>query len=254
VHNKPFIFITGAPRSGTSLVTKVIGAHSDIAMVMENIFENRKRHWSQAAFWNDINTLKKQVFSFYGQFDESIIGNKVCTPDVWSEDDIIRFCSIFNTVKIIFVVRDPRAVVVSRYKREDYSKVYNEAAKENMVLDFSNRSRTYLSSWIISLRTYYKLCETFPNDVSLVYYDDLVKEPDNQIRRLFKNINVEYRNEISNWYKIPHYNAIGKKVTDLKYPDQKIFIKKIEEDELPSDYQLTKDEEKMQELFYNRSL
>lgn len=52
--DKPLIFITGAPRSGTSMITKVIGAHPDTAILMENIFGNRRRHWTKAEFWNSL--------------------------------------------------------------------------------------------------------------------------------------------------------------------------------------------------------
>jgi hypothetical protein len=40
VFKKNMIFITGAPRSGTSLVTKILDSHPEHAIVMEDIFIN----------------------------------------------------------------------------------------------------------------------------------------------------------------------------------------------------------------------
>jgi hypothetical protein len=236
VFDKPFIFITGAPRSGTSLVTKIIGAHPDVAMIMENIFGNRRRHWQKAEFWNDKDKLRRRVFEFYEKFEEPILGNKVCAPDVWSFDDIDLFCSLFSSVKIVFVIRDPRAVIISRYKREDLDKVYNISAQENMSLDFSSRTNTYISSWIQSIEIYTKLKSIHGNNVFIVYYDSLVEEGESYMQLICKNLDLEFKDEVRTWYKLPHYNANGLKVDNLKYVDGEIFNKEIISEDLPKDF------------------
>ena len=81
--NRMGVFVTGAPRSGTSMLTKVIDAHPDVAILMENIFQNRRRHWIKADFWNSPHTLKEEVSKVFSKLNEPVIGNKVCTPDVW---------------------------------------------------------------------------------------------------------------------------------------------------------------------------
>ena len=74
------IFITGSPRSGTSLVTKVLDSHKDIALLMENNFGNRRRHWSMPQEWSSSKLLSKKVGQVYKDIQEPIIGNKVCSP------------------------------------------------------------------------------------------------------------------------------------------------------------------------------
>ena len=96
---KPFVFITGAPRSGTSVLIKIIDAHPDIAILMENTFGNRRRHWKRVDYWNSSTHLKKEVGKIYSKFNESVIGNKVCTPDVWFVEDIHFFCKLFKNRK-----------------------------------------------------------------------------------------------------------------------------------------------------------
>jgi len=253
VFKKPFIFVTGTPRSGTSLITKIIDAHPDIAMIMENIFGNRRRHWQRAPFWEDQNALRHVVYEFYKKFQEPILGNKVCTPDVWSAEDTVQFCSLFENFKIITVVRDPRAVVISRHNREEISH-FNELAKKNLLLDFSCKTRTYLSSWRQCLETQSKLKEFFNNRVTILYYEDLCKYPDIKIKELFDFLGVKYHNDVMRWNKIPHYNSAGKKAFDLKYKDKAIFSELIKVDQVPYDYNLSGIEEAWFKLYEKREL
>ncbi len=254
VFNKDFIFITGAPRSGTSMITKIIGAHPDIAMVMENIFENRRRHWQRPDFWNRHEELQKKVFEFYIKFNEPILGNKVCTPDVWLYEDIISFCSLFNRLKILFVIRDPKAVVISRHKRENHDVHFNDLAKTHLNLDFSARTRTFLSSWSESILIYEKLKTAYPTFVRIVYYDDLVRNFEPGVNGIFDFLELKFVQEINDWYKIPHYNANGVKVSDLKYTDTRVFSKDINIDELPRDFIMYRNEILHYEKFLLRQL
>jgi hypothetical protein len=254
VFDKPFIFVTGTPRSGTSLVTKIIGAHPDVAMIMENILGNRRRHWQKADFWDNKEQLQIEVFNFYRQFNEPILGNKVCTPDVWLFNDIIDFCSLFHNVKILFIIRDPKAVIVSRHKRENHDVHFNKLAKTKLPLDFTNRTRAFISSWSESISVYERLKTIFTSNVQIVYYDDLVKDFETNARDVFKFLEVKFVPEILDWYKTPHYNASGVKVSDLKYTDTTVFSKQVNLDELPIDFVMNRHEILNFEKFLLRKL
>ncbi len=254
VFDKPFIFITGAPRSGTSLLTKIIGAHPEIAMIMENIFGNRRRHWKRADYWNDQNKLSNVVSEFYKNFNEPILGNKVCTPDVWSSEDIIYFCSLFKTVKILFIIRDPKAIVLSRHKRENHNLHFNELSKSKLNLDFSNQTRTFISSWAESIAVYQKLKKLYSSNISIIYYDDVVNDFENNIKKTFDILDIQFDNKIYDWHKIPHYNAKGIKTIDLKYIDTQVFSKGININELPADFIMNREEILYYEKFLLRQL
>jgi len=236
VFNKPFIFVSGAPRSGTSLITKIIDAHPDVALVKENIFDNRRRHWRMAEYRNDMNLLKKKITDFYENFNEPIIGNKVCTPDVWFLNDILRFCSFFKNCKIIFVVRDPRAVVISRYNRAVYSREFNMQARQKFPFDFQQRTATYLKLWKDSISVYHSLKKKYQNHIQIIYYDDFCKNPD--VKSIFNFLEINYHPDIDKWHLKPHYNAKGELIKDLKYSDNKISYTSINSDDLPSDFSL----------------
>lgn len=216
------MFITGTPRSGTSMLTKIIDAHPDVAILMENIFENRRRHWTRAKFWDDENKFKAEINKIYSNLEEPIIGNKVITPDVWSIDDIIKFCNVFRSSKVIWIVRDPLKVFESRYKREDFAKEYNEIAKKNLHFDFSHRTFVYASSWRQNIENYYRLVDLKKDDVILVYYDDLILNFENYIKDVFSQINIEFHENVLKWNTLAHYNHNGKLVKNLKYPDKPV--------------------------------
>ncbi len=232
---KPLIFITGTPRSGTSLVTKVVDTHPNIACLMENIFGNRRRHWKKAKFWNSTTKLKKKVAKAYSKLKEPIVGNKVATPDVWAADDINLFCSLFKDFKIVFVIRDPVAVSLSRFKRENYQREYNKKAKKNSLLNFKSRALTYISSWRQNIENYRKLKEAHPSKVYLLYYEDFCENFEKEVKSLCKFLDIPFAKEMKNWHKYPHHDKRGKLKRNLKYPDKPIFVKKINYDKAPKE-------------------
>jgi hypothetical protein len=206
------------------MLTKVIDAHPDIVVLMENNFGNCRRLWEKTGSWDKSETLGKEVESMYSHLEQPVIGNKVCTPDVWSAGDINMFCRLFKDFRILFLVRDPMEVALSRFEREtDYSAVYSEAGRENILLDFESRFHTYISSWRQSIENYWKLRETFKDKVKIVYYEDLCNRFKKQIIKIFKFLDVEFSDQVLEWYKYPHVNSKGNLVRDLKYKDAPVF-------------------------------
>lgn len=227
--DKPYIFITGAPRSGTSMLTKVIDSHPDIGIFMENIFGLRRRHWQFPEFWNNEEELFKVVQSEYSKIKEPIVGNKVCTPDVWNTDEILKMASFFSTTKVVFIVRNPIDVINSRFKRDNETE-YNNLAKKYLCLDWQEKNYTTLSSWRQSIEVYWKLKEYYQKDIYLVYYDDFVISFEEEVKKLFDFFNIDFHENILSWYEQEHYDAKGNLKKDLKYKDQK--VKKIQNHEI----------------------
>jgi len=227
--DKPYIFITGAPRSGTSMLTKVIDAHPDIGIFMENIFGLRRRHWQFPEFWNSEEELFKIVQSEYAKLKEPIVGNKVCTPDVWNTDEILKMASFFSSTKVVFIVRDPIDVIKSRLKRDDETE-YNDLAKNYLCLDWKEKNFTSLSSWRQSIEVYWKLKEYYQNNIYLIYYDDFVVSFKEEVMKLFKFLNVNFHDNIIAWHEQEHYDAKGRLKKDLKYKDEKVKTVRSQEE------------------------
>ena len=170
---KPYIFITGAPRSGTSMITKIIDSHPDVGIFMENIFGLRRRHWTFPDYWHNDTELFQIVNESYNKLIEPVVGNKVCTPDIWNTDEILRMCCFFASNKLIFVVRNPVDVINSRLNRERIDH-YSDLAVRFLCLDWRNKYYTYISSWRQSIDVYWKLRDTLQEKIKLIYYDDFV--------------------------------------------------------------------------------
>jgi hypothetical protein len=231
--DRPLIFVSGPPRSGTSLVTKVIDAHPDVAVLMENIFSNRRRHWQRAGFWNSPQTLGYEVTKVFRKLKEPIVGNKVCTPDVWSADDINMFCHLFSDFKIVFMVRDPVQTALSRLNRENLALHFNDEARRHMLLNFQSIYLTFISSWRQSIETYWKFRDRYPDKVYFIYYEDFCADFEHQAQMLCQFLGVPFSEDVINWHELPHHDANGDLKADLKYPDQKIFLKNPVEQEIP---------------------
>ncbi len=213
------IFITGSPRSGTSLVTKVLDSHKDIALLMENNFGNRRRHWSMPQEWSSSKLLSKKVGQVYKDIQEPIIGNKVCSPDVWWIEDILMFCNMFKNFKIIFIIRDPRDVVLSRYFRENYDEEFNELGRRNILLDFRSQLLTYTSSWRQSIEIYRRLRDAAPSKIICVYYENFIQNFELECQRLIDFIGIPFDKNMLEWDKYPHHDKLGNLKHNMKYND-----------------------------------
>jgi hypothetical protein len=224
--NRPLIFVTGAPRSGTSMMAKVIDAHPRVALLMENPFGLRRRLCQEAACWQSDEALAAEVAAVYDRLPEPVVGNKVVTPDAWDAADIARFCGLFSEARIVYMVRDPREVLASRWRREpaDFLEIFSHEARERLPLDFTSRSHTYASSWRRSLDNYRALRDAFPGAVRLVYYEDFCADFANQSRELQAFLGLDADDAVAQWQTVPHHDANGYLSRDLKYPDRPVAL------------------------------
>lgn len=224
VFSKRFVFITGTPRSGTSMITKVIDAHPEVAILMENILGNRRRHGDMAEFWHSTDLLRSIVIKEFESLSEPIIGDKVCTPDVWLPEDIAQICRLFENFKIIFIVRNPINVAMSRLKRADYDEEFNSLGRKTLLLNFESRCKAYMSSWRQSVEAYWKLKDAFGSRVYIIYYEDFCSDFESHLLDLCQFLEIPFSDQMLKWYELPHHSADGTMVKDLKYTDEPVFV------------------------------
>ena len=97
-----------------------------------------------------------------------------------------RFTDLNNTAGVIHIVRDPRNVVSSLKNHFSLNNI-NDA--KNFILAKNNwvygKDTGVLPTFISSWKMHYLSWKTFPNNYLLIKYEDLLKNPMNEIKKIY---------------------------------------------------------------------
>jgi hypothetical protein len=202
---KRFIFVGGAPRSGTTLVKNMIETHPDISGGPEFLHLNdiitlrNKLHSSIAKKWINLYCSKVDVDNFTAQLIENLLlpfANKYpskyyCEKTPQNVLVFKELIALFPEARFIHVVRDPRAIISSMLK-------VGERAK-NIGIN-SPKFTLHLNEAI----KYTERCLTLgleaaneePEKVKNVIYEKLVTDPKNETIKICRFLDIEYFNEM----------------------------------------------------------
>ncbi len=201
------IFVGGAPRSGTTLVQRILSAHSLIyggpefdllpeIVKLRNIFLEKIEAGRIDSYLNNDEAdevIRQFVMAIFRkkigrENNKKYISEK--TPfNITVFPELIR---IFPRSHFIFVMRDPRAIVASlmevgmkyrRDKREPPEFARNTLFAIEHINEFWARGGQTLAS---------------SDRVHVVYYEDVVLSPEATIRGLMQNIGLPYEVQITN--------------------------------------------------------
>ncbi len=225
------IFIIGVGRSGTTLMQSMLHAHRDIAFTPETHFV--RRYLARPAMHRLIRTGHSETFLKIIREDSDLnrLGfdfaeivsalkkeNALSLPafyryllDKWRQtkqcpyigDKDPKNIEYLNTIYdffpgafIIHVIRDPRAVVLSRMNAE-WSKrrsFLSHVVVYNLQLQKGRREGRRL----------------FGNRYMEVVYEDLVTKPEEECRRLCRWLSIQYDPEMLNFHKTSHQIIKGR--------------------------------------------
>ena len=137
------------------------------------------------------------------------------------------FTNIENTLGVIYVVRDPRAVVTSvlhHFQKKNYNEAKDFIFESNQIMGISSNKKketyrdmeikTLISSW----KNHYNSWKSFPNNNLLIKYEDLVKDPFTEFGKLEKYLSNILQIKFDN-------NKIEKCINNNSFDN----LKKIEE-------------------------
>jgi len=147
--------------------------------------------------------------------DKSILGEK--TPShVFHVTSLLEW---FPKAKVIHIIRDPRAVLVSQLNRK---RGFVVKRYENSLMKYFNPLFVLLevihvtAVWLRGASLHFKYEELYPQNYYLVRYEDLIRKPDNTIRQLCDYLGITFRQEMLK------QNTIGSSFTE-KYEGEDGF-------------------------------
>lgn len=193
--DKP-IFIVGMPRSGTSLVERIISTHSNVfaAGELDYFFKlGTKDLISEASnfLYKKLESYPKEIFKNIGDTYLKQISNlsnesKHITDKLPFNMLLIGLIkTVFPKAVIIHCNRDPIDNCLSIYKKNFTTDNYRFAYNLETLGKFHNLYRSLMQHWE----------RIFPDSVYQVHYEQLVSNPDEEIKKLIKACGLEWQEE-----------------------------------------------------------
>lgn len=197
--NKP-IFIVGMPRSGTTLVEKIIASHADVygAGELDYIFTLGTRLFLKESLhyqFGPLDTYPKQAFELFGKTYLEKIGllDQQCSrltdkmPFNMMMIGLIKIA--LPNAKIIHCVRDARDTCLSLYKQNFTTGNYRFAYDLRTVAQFHKQYQLLMQHWH----------EVMPGEIYDVGYEALTHDPDTEIRKLLAACDLDWQDDCLNF-------------------------------------------------------
>ncbi len=222
-HKEP-IFITASPRSGTTLLLSILGAHPNIFAIPEQTYAFDR--------WRKV---KNRAYSYFPYRIDRIYRHFLfhgvdCAADRWLEktprhvEHIEKIVDYFEgKVKIIHLIRDGRDVIVSKHPKHRPNEYWVTPKRwlKSVKYAWTLRDEPYLYT---------------------VFYEDLVHDHQPYIQEICDFIDEPYTDELKNWIKktnvkqSKHWKDSAKPVNTRaigkwKKPEHKGRIEKFMQDE-----------------------
>lgn len=226
------VFITGCPRSGTTMLASMIGSGEDCIATPEsdffvdNIYKNLSKYNSDQSksdlieYFNknyrfkqwsinpkDIQNIPNKInFSNYGEVIENTVSLYAEKHASIKTENLVRIDhtpssikyfdalnNLFPNAKYIFILRDPRAVFAS-VKSLDWG--------ANTPLKLGEIWNEYVGLFLAIKRM-------FPKQIHLIKYENILTNAEAEIQKACDFINIEYNDSLllGHGFKIPGYTA-----------------------------------------------
>lgn len=208
-----FIFVGGAPRSGTTLVQNMLDSHPDILggpefiHIPDIISLRNKLRASITAGWIDLfcsyadvdfhisALINSFLLPFADKYGCKFISEK--TPgNIRVFSDLI---SLFPGSRFIHVVRDPRAIVASILQvgvRAGQKGINTASFTANLPAAISHTKKCFQSGFFAST--------VAPERVLTVAYEQLVREPEAETKKMCEFLEIEWCSQMTKPADIRH--------------------------------------------------
>ncbi|SMX46341.1 tetratricopeptide repeat-containing sulfotransferase family protein [Actibacterium lipolyticum] len=193
------IFVTGMPRSGTTLVEQILASHSEVGGGGElGYFAGEVlRHMKAEDGFRAFNEVPEAIFKEIGEGEEERL-KALCPDTKRATDKAIQTYMVMGAIKkalpnakIVLVRRDPRDTLLSIYKN-----MFAEGTHR-----YSNNQR--------DLGLYYRMFEEMvefwreklPGGFYEIQYEDLIANPEDEARKLLAACDLTWEDQCLDFHK-----------------------------------------------------
>ena len=195
--NKPkngkYIFILGMPRSGTTLIEKIISSHSKVSTISESNFIPEKIfNFLNKDFENLIEFLKSDFENDYKEFTQSFnIQNQFIIDKTLINFWYLGFIKIlFPDSKIIHVSRNPLDNCLSIFENLfDYQQGWD--CDQNELAEYYLIYKDLMEYWN----------KLFGKTILNIKYEDVISNPKKKIEELINFCQLDWEEECLNFHK-----------------------------------------------------
>lgn len=197
--NPALIFVTGLPRSGTTLVEQIIASHSKVQAGGEMATALRTAYtvFGQGA---DMRRLPKEPPQTFHDFTNRLndANRAFANPakPYLTDKSIMAFLiygllhATLPNARFIVVHRDPRDIALSIYKNHFSAGTHRYANDLASIADVIKTFREVIAHWR----------QTLPDRLTEFRYEDLVADPESQSRRLIDAAGLDWEDQCLNFH------------------------------------------------------
>lgn len=232
MQNKKYYFLAGLPRTGNTLLSSILNQNPKLKVsansFMDDYLYRNFLFFQDEKFLNfpdetSLNNLLSNSFdSYYKDWDADYIIDR----GMWGTPTNIFLIKryIKNEIKIICTVRDVVEIIASflRVSEKGLKLALQNDIRENKRFDFSYKTELELLCEMLmsptgqiekSLFSLKNLVDNESKDIfHIVEYNDLVKNTEQTIRKIYNFLNIEYFSH--------NYESIEQfKINNIKYND-----------------------------------
>lgn len=214
-----FIFIVGMPRSGSTLLEKIISSNKDIYALgeiglLDNLISNLIKNIEKSQSTDEkiiemINMIRNEYIKFCNQFSQKTIFTDKYLSNFFYVGIIAK---IFPEAKIINIFRNEMAVKFSCYKAKfDPSKGLNWSFNKDSINQFYYHYNDLINFW--------KTKEV--KNFLITDYDEIINNKEMQFKKIFDFLKINYKND----YLKVEKNIKVTKTASLSQVNKKIYSK-----------------------------
>ncbi|MDP2722969.1 MAG: sulfotransferase [Bacteroidales bacterium] len=222
--NIPFFFIVGRPRSGTTLLRTLFDANPHVAIPPESQFVvnlypkyGSVTTWNQSLLMEFIQDVQKQwLFSTWKIAEEELKVALLPLTGDHSYGDIckevyLKYNSIFSKDEILFFGdKNPGYTIYT----ELLSKIFPGAKFIHIIRDYRDHFVSVRNvdfelpmvslvvfKWRLFVKHFRKMVEKYPDTHLEIKYEDLVTDPEQEMKRLCRFTGIPFDPQIFDFYK-----------------------------------------------------